>query len=303
MEKLDVEYCRDCDDIYAVSAEVWLCFGNFDGETVDADDDVAICPRCYRPVRRYEGYLEALKKRESYEFIEETLSEVDDLSSKSLTVLRDFLSHFTVPSFAVVLKGDEQELVAELVKKRYVAITVVNNGERSVISLNAYKLRLLDNIPLLERMSNQASFITNPEYLRDVSQSGIRRKARMDALINDFTSDDRAELIERFGGKCALTGKEVELHVDHVIPIAVGHGGTTKANMLPIWQRINSSKSDRNIFEWYAENGDRFDVCPERFEAAIAYLADLNGMTVEEYRDYVYDCHANPNDILTKECV
>lgn len=42
--------------------------------------------------------------------------------------------------------------------------------------------------------------------------------------------------------------------------------------------------------------------CPKGTQA-IEYLADLNDMTVEEYRDYINDCHANPNDILTKESV
>lgn len=149
-------------------------------------------------------------------------------------------------------------------------------------------------------------FLFWPDFLRGDKkyiECARRRNLRKRNLINDFTEEDRKETLEYFENKCALTGKDVPLHMDHVIPLAVGHGGTTKSNMLPVWQRINTSKGAKNIFEWYKESGERFGVIPEKFDKAIKYLADLNGMSVDEYREYVYRCHENPNDILTKECV
>lgn len=300
-KKLDIEYCKYCEDVYATRPTAWLLFEEFSGETLNSSDIIFNCPRCNCNIRRYEGYLEALKRRESVSFIESVLTDITDLSEESLKDLEDLLNYFSVPSFAVVLDGDVFHRLSELSRKRYV--TVERSMNYSIVTLNAFKLGLLDNKPLLLEMSHQRSFITNPEYIAKDNRHSLRRLARLDALVNDFTDEDKSELLRRFDGKCALTGKVVPLHFDHVIPIAIGHGGTTKSNMLPIWQRINSSKCDRNIFEWYEENGDRFDVCPKRFEAAIEYLAELNGMTTAEYRDYVNDCHANPNDVLTKETV
>lgn len=300
-EKLDVEYCRNCEDIYATNATIWLLFGNYEGETTRSGDDVSMCPRCYLPIRRYHGYLDALNLRETSGFIDSKLEGINDLSDSSKDTLRVVLENFSVPSFAVVFKGDTRKLVEELERKRYVISESTN--DHTVVTLNAHKLELLDNEPLLLKMVHQRSFIINPEYIRDKNVGGKRRLARLEILPHDFTEEDKDTLLRKFDGKCALTGKDVPIHFDHVIPVAIGHGGTVKGNMLPIWQRINSSKSDRNIFEWYEENGDRFDVCPKRFEAAIEYLAELNGMSVEEYRDYVNDCHANPNDVLTKETV
>src|SRR5699024_8010350 len=151
-----------------------------------------------------------------------------------------------------------------------------------------------------EKSFRRKNFLANDFFIKGSKdrESSRRRLVRLRALIDDFTSEEREEVLRKFDGKCALTGLDVPIHLDHVIPIAIGHGGTTKSNMLPIWHRINSSKSDRNIFEWYEESGGRFEVSPGLFEKAIEYLAELNEMTVEEYRNYVYECHANPNDNL-----
>lgn len=189
-------------------------------------------------------------------------------------------------------------VLLELWKKRLVLEIKSNLGTFLVVNVVALNINDKDTF-------TRRNFFAHDFYKEDTrtKENARKRLIRKGALINDFTQEDRVEVLERFGGKCALTGKDVPIHLDHVIPLAVGHGGTTKANMLPIWQRINTSKSDRNIFEWYKENGERFDVCPKKFEEAIEYLAELNEMSVAEYRDYVYECHAIPNDILAKESV
>lgn len=299
MEKeIGIEYCKYCDDIYATNPIVWVMFDSCQGETHRSSEDVVPCPRCGYPMRRFEGYLESLRRRETEGFIEDVIKDIHELSNESLVILKEILMKFSVPSFAVQMDLEMKVCLHELVKKRYVEYQ--HTDDRLIVYINAKKLRLIDNDDLLLRMVYQRSFITSPEHLVKTDIGGIRRKARMNALVNDFTDDDRTNLLEKFGGKCALTGKDVPIQLDHVIPIAIGHGGTTKGNMLPIWQRINSSKNDRNIFEWYERNAERFEVCPERFRRAIEYIADLNDMTYDEYREYVYDCHANPNDMLTE---
>lgn len=117
------------------------------------------------------------------------------------------------------------------------------------------------------------------------------RRARLLNLPNTFTLKEKRATLRHFGG-CALTSGPYDLHWDHVIPIAVGHAGTTKGNMLPLRSYLNTSKNDRNIFDWFYANQSRFYLSQSRFDFTIAYLADLNGMTSAEYRDYVYECHA-----------
>jgi hypothetical protein len=123
----------------------------------------------------------------------------------------------------------------------------------------------------------------------------LRRRARKKYLIDDLTDTQLTEIKEIFNG-CCLTGNE-EVHMDHVIPLATGHVGTTYGNMIPLRGDLNISKNDSNIFEWFEANRQRFELSQERFDNLIAYLASANAMTVEEYRDHVYWCHANPRNI------
>jgi flagellar biosynthesis GTPase FlhF len=123
-----------------------------------------------------------------------------------------------------------------------------------------------------------------------------RRRARKKALPDTLSPDQTVEILNSFGNGCALTGSS-DIHLDHVIPLSIGHGGTTYGNMIPLRSDLNISKHDRNIFEWFDANRQRFNLEQERFDRLIEWLGKANGMTVEEYRDYVYECHANPNVI------
>lgn len=96
---------------------------------------------------------------------------------------------------------------------------------------------------------------------------------------------------------CALTNKRDDLHIDHVIPLSIGRGGHTEANVIYLSDYLNISKSDRNIFDWFADNRERFGLEQRKFDGLIEYLAEINGMTTKEYEEYVRWCHDNPRTI------
>jgi hypothetical protein len=129
-----------------------------------------------------------------------------------------------------------------------------------------------------------------------MSASAHRRRARLKNLRVDFYEQDLENLLTIFDGGCAITG-DYEIHLDHAIPLATGHGGTFNGNMIPLRADLNFSKNDSNIFEWFEANRQRFELSQERFDNLITWLASANAMTVGEYRDYVYWCHANPRTI------
>lgn len=124
-----------------------------------------------------------------------------------------------------------------------------------------------------------------------------KRRARKRALPDTLTESEYAQTLAYFGNACALTGETNDLHREHAIPLAIGHGGTIRENMYPMAGRLNLSKGDRNIFEWFEANRKRFKLSQERFDRLIEWLGKANDMTVEEYRDYVYWCHDNPAEI------
>jgi len=112
-----------------------------------------------------------------------------------------------------------------------------------------------------------------------------------------LTAEKRDLIIEQFDGGCALTGDKADVHLDHVIPISVGHGGTTYENIIPLRADLNLSKGTGNIFEWFEANMQRLKLKRTKFNTLIEYLADINGMTTKEYEAYVRKCHDNPRII------
>lgn len=137
----------------------------------------------------------------------------------------------------------------------------------------------------------------NKEKVREASVRGVhKRLARKRMLPDDLTKEQLEITISVFEGGCAITGEE-DIHLDHVIPLSIGHGGTTFGNISPLRSDLNMSKSNRNIFEWFDSVRQRFELSQENFDTLIEWLASTNDMTVEEYRDHVYWCHENPRTI------
>lgn len=102
--------------------------------------------------------------------------------------------------------------------------------------------------------------------------------------------------MKRFDSKCALSG-DSNIHLDHVIPLKVGRGGTVYGNIIPLSYKLNSSKQDKNIFEWFKSTKNENNLSEEKFNDLIAYLAECNNMSVKEYKEYVCWCHNNPVDL------
>jgi hypothetical protein len=123
-----------------------------------------------------------------------------------------------------------------------------------------------------------------------------KRRARESLLPNDWTVEQKTKTWLYFNNSCALTGETDDVDADHIIPLSVGHVGTIYENMIPLRSCLNESKKDRNIFEWFSANRERFNLDEQRFNNLIEYLATLNGLTFEEYRQFVYWCHENPRE-------
>lgn len=145
------------------------------------------------------------------------------------------------------------------------------------------------------------------DYVRDYVQSGkykpnllarmvseSRKRARDIDLPDNLTLKQYELMMSHFLGACALSGEVDNLELDHVIPLSIGHGGTIIGNMLPLSRKLNGSKHNRNIFEWFEEYKVKHQLCERRFAEAIKYLSESSDMSVIEYKRYVYKCYDNP---------
>lgn len=128
-----------------------------------------------------------------------------------------------------------------------------------------------------------------------VASNNHKRRARKLNLPDDFTSEEMRRIYDKFRG-CALTGDE-DIQWDHAIPLSTGYGGTTAKNMIPLRADLNMSKNDANIFEWFDRNKERFNLCETKFNTLIDYLANMNGMSIDDYRSFVYGCFENRREV------
>lgn len=121
-----------------------------------------------------------------------------------------------------------------------------------------------------------------------------RRRARRLSLPNTLTAFQHAEANAVFNYSCALTKETENIHLEHFIPLTIGHGGTTIENTYPMCGWLNQRKGKSNPFTWFA---GRTDIDPTRWDALVSYLADANGLSPADFRAYVDWCYANPRTI------
>ncbi len=290
LEDTPLEICWQCEYCYTNNSLLSLIFNDFRCETRNPEEEYMYCKICNGKIKRHPSFSDSLKLMKDDEFLTRMVNDNSEhLSLKSRVILVELVQNLTVPSFVCSLERNERMYLEldELIKKDYVRLIEEQNSDHSLLIANAKKLKLHDDEGIISIISTQREF--NTPYIQN------KRYERMKNLVNDFTNEDKTNLLHKFNNRCALTGKEVTLHMDHVIPVAWEIEGTTLSNMLPIWDSINSSKHDSNVFEWYKVNGDRFDVKEEMFIKAITYIAELNDMTFVEYKDYVYKCEQIKN--------
>jgi hypothetical protein len=131
----------------------------------------------------------------------------------------------------------------------------------------------------------------NPEKIFECNQ---RRREMSDALpIINLEKDQWITKRSVFNWKCALTRKTNKISMDHFIPVALGHGGTYDENLIPLNKSINSSKNDSNPFLWAKENYMDLDL----FSEVVHYLSELNKLTPEEYKSFVFWCFNNKRTV------
>ena len=120
------------------------------------------------------------------------------------------------------------------------------------------------------------------------------RSAMKKALPYPRNSNEWHQVLDEFGGVCAITGKS-EYSLEHFIPLSWGHGGSLANNIYPMEGSLNMSKSNKHPFKWAERNlkGEQY----EAFLNVARYLAELNGMTLKEFRKFVTWCYKNQRTV------
>lgn len=125
-----------------------------------------------------------------------------------------------------------------------------------------------------------------------------RRRAMKAALPYDLTAAEWHDICyEKFNGCCALSGTNENLTLDHFVALKTGHGGTILGNVYPLNRDLNSSKGDKNPFEWVKREDIRKRIDMNKFDSLVEYLAEQNGLTVDSFRAFVYQAYGNPRSL------
>lgn len=166
------------------------------------------------------------------------------------------------------------------------------DGRRSVCKVcsNAYiAIYRKENPGIIKRIDARKK----RKYRERYTMNEAVRKARKNRLLDTLVNEEREKMLTVFEDKCVICDKDYE-HLDHFIPIYVGHGGTSKGNIVPMCSRCNLTKQAKNPFEWVKTLGEEQR---KNFNIVVEYLAELNGLTVDEYREFVFWCFENKRDV------
>ncbi|MFC5530329.1 hypothetical protein [Cohnella yongneupensis] len=125
-----------------------------------------------------------------------------------------------------------------------------------------------------------------------------RRRANLMSLPRYLTEEQEVSIFEHFNNSCALTGLKDKLCLDHfvpldwgVTPLKYGLGGTTFPNMIPFHISINSAKNAMNPVMLFERYGEKYNISADRWNAALKYLAEKNGLSVADYTNRVNACY------------
>jgi hypothetical protein len=142
---------------------------------------------------------------------------------------------------------------------------------------------------------------TNREYREEnkdyFNQRQKERTEMYNALPNDYWWDNFEDIFDKFQYKCSITDKEDDITIDHFIPITWGHGGTYKGNLIVIDMELNKSKGQHNPFEWIKKDINKNRINKDKWNQLTHNLAKENGLTIEEFENFVYWCEMNKRTV------
>jgi hypothetical protein len=256
--------------------KMWQPLDNYHNRKTASDGRKPRCKECCREDK-------GAKKR----ILRTELTQVDGVLGKECGICRTWIPLDNFADRKGGLGGKRSDCI-ECERKRNLQYFYDHHEERRLYGINYNKE---NREKLTEKLRKW--YRDNPDK---VAANNHRRRARKLSLPDDFTDEDMRKIYEEFGG-CALTGSD-DVQWDHVIPLSTGYGGTTAKNMIPLRADLNLSKNDGNIFVWFERNKERFSLCQNKFNNLIDYLANMNGMSVDDYRSFVYGCFENKVEVI-----
>lgn len=154
-------------------------------------------------------------------------------------------------------RQNNADRIKEQKKKAYPGY-MQRHGEEVRAKLNAYKQSHKEIVSESARryyQNNKEKCVAarrkwNKEH-REICIFGTQQyRSQRKNLECTLTIDQWERIKTHFDNQCAYCGREQSLVREHFVPTKSG-GGFTQDNILPACASCNSSKGDKNFFEWY----------------------------------------------------
>lgn len=116
-----------------------------------------------------------------------------------------------------------------------------------------------------------------------------KRRATKRSLPDTLTQQENFIILSHFNNQCPLTG-DVDIQMDHFIPVSWGVEGTTHLNIIPLSEKLNVLKRDKNPIAWGNAAVTQRLFTQERWENLLKYLSHKNSLSVDDYIDFIHMC-------------
>lgn len=131
-----------------------------------------------------------------------------------------------------------------------------NNRQKILENDRTYYLNNIEKFREYEKKNKIRIFKCRKKY-RETHKDQFKfyrqnREAKKRELPYSLNKKQWVKIKQYFGNKCAYCGKEEPLAQEHFIPLSKG-GEYTINNIIPSCKSCNSSKRDKNFFEWYSK--------------------------------------------------
>ena len=160
------------------------------------------------------------------------------------------------------------------------------------------EVKVKSKLPLdhFEHLSLQYRYLPNVKKVERTVNS-YNRVEFVKSLPNDLKKDSWKNILNEFDNKCALSGLEEDVTLEHFIPISTGHSGTIEANIFPLNKSLNFSKNNRNPFYWFAKNDFPVSFTIESWDKLVQTLAKKNNLSTDDYVEFINWCFEYPRTL------
>lgn len=248
--KLETKVCAKCRQALSATSEYF--YKNKNGLS-------SYCKKCEKEIsRQYRANNKEKVKEYNKEYNKINKEELKIKQKAYRTINKEKISKYEKQYRETYIVNNKHKILEN--KKIYYEI---NKDKLKIKSREYYnqnkdkeefKFKRLEYIRKYYEENKDKEMLRHSKYNKqNRTKSNIRTqlyRAKKNKLANTLTIEQWEHIKLHFNNRCAYCGKELPLAQEHFIPLSKG-GEYTVNNIIPVCKICNSSKNNKDFFEWY----------------------------------------------------